>query len=112
MTVYVDWLMNYGWRLRGHAVMSCHMLSDTDDLVDLHTIALKIGMKCSWFQDERTPHYDLTSTRRTLAIEAGAIAIDTREQWREVIKPIIDKWRMLKDLRRAKNSLGNAALNT
>jgi len=73
MSVYVDMLMNHGWILRGHKVKSCHMTADTPE--ELHTMAEKIGMKRSWFQPKSLPHYDLTTSRRKLALENGAIEI-------------------------------------
>ena len=68
MTVYVDRLMDYGWRLGP----SCHMFADT--LEELHAMAKAIGMKYSWFQDKPAlPHYDLVESRRKRAIAQGAI---------------------------------------
>lgn len=87
MTVYVDPLMSHGWKRRGRAVQNCHMF--TDGAIDeLHAIAQAIGLKCSWFQaNASTPHYDLTPSRRTAAIGAGAIEVDRRGAvaiWREL----------------------------
>lgn len=86
MTVYVDPLANWGWRLRGRTVPSCHLFTDTLELDALHAVAEAIGMKRSWFQDKVTaPHYDLTPSRRLAAIQAGAVEIDRRgaaEIWR------------------------------
>lgn len=84
--VYVDMLINYGWKLRGKIVPSCHMLADTEE--ELHEMALKIGMKRGWFQDGEThtmPHYDLVESRRILAIKNGAIEIN-RNQLIEMLK--------------------------
>lgn len=80
MTVYVDELINYGWKLRGHIVSSCHMISDNIDLQELHDMAKKIGMKREWFQDKpNRPHYDLTASRRAKAVEFGVQEISQRE---------------------------------
>lgn len=77
MTVYVDRLRNWGWTLRGHATMNCHMFTDQIDLTELHQMAQDIGMKRAWFQDKPSlPHYDLTASRRELAVEQGAIELD------------------------------------
>jgi len=77
MPVYVDPLMNFGWKLRGREIPNCHMFTDEIDLTALHELAAKIGMKRAWFQDKwSAPHYDLTPNRRADAIEAGAIAIE------------------------------------
>jgi len=64
--IYIDILRqcstNKEWRWK----QSCHMFADT--LEELHEFAQKIGMKREWFQDKRLPHYDLTITRRKLAV--------------------------------------------
>lgn len=87
MTVYVDHLEDWGWKLRGRPVQSCHMFTDTVELDALHELATKIGMKLSWFQDKpRCPHYDLTPARRRAAIAAGAVEVDRHAAvaiWRE-----------------------------
>ncbi len=95
MTVYVDFLMDHGWVLHGRPTWSCHLLSDQDDVTELHEIAVKIGLKRQWFQSKpgSTPHYDLVPAKRTLAIAHGAIAIDTREEWVEKIRPIVRRYR-------------------
>lgn len=77
MTVFVDPLVNWGWRLRGRLVASCHMFTDSIELEDLHALAERIGLRRQWFQEHRlAPHYDLTPSRRSLAIKAGAIEVD------------------------------------
>lgn len=80
MTVYVDELMNFGWKLRGVEVASCHLFTDHVDLGELHQLAERIGMRRAWFQTSRTaPHYDLTAGRRRAAIDAGAVPVDRRQ---------------------------------
>lgn len=79
MTVYVDALLNHGWRMRGHVVKSCHMIADT--LEELHAMARAIGMRREWFQDPEKmqtsiPHYDLTAARRANAIKNGAVELN------------------------------------
>lgn len=75
MSVYVDPLIDYGWKLGP----SCHLIADTVE--ELHTFAATIGMKRSWFQLSRQemPHYDLTARRRADAVKKGAIEINRRE---------------------------------
>jgi hypothetical protein len=79
MTVYVDPLCGWGWRLRGHLVDSCHMFSDQVDLAELHDLARRIGMRRRWFQDGSTPHYDLTPSRRAQAVARGAVEVEHRQ---------------------------------
>lgn len=76
MSVYVDALIDYGWRLGP----SCHMTADT--LEELHNMANKIGMKHEWFQISKKglPHYDLTESRRKKALKLGAIEL-SRKEW-------------------------------
>lgn len=75
MSVYVDPLIDYGWKLGP----SCHMTADT--LEELHAMADKIGMKRSWFQNEQhsMPHYDLVKSRRDRAVKLGAIELTRLE---------------------------------
>lgn len=79
MTVFVDALMDWGWRLG----VSCHMLpQDHTDLAveELHQLAESIGLKRDWFQTKtRWLHYDLTASRRALALRAGAVEVSTKE---------------------------------
>jgi len=65
MTVYVDDMFaRYG---RMHL---SHMIADTE--VELHTMADKIGVVRRWYQGD---HYDISQTKRRLAILAGAVPI-------------------------------------
>lgn len=80
MAIYVDPLNDWGWKLRGHKVSSCHMFTDSLDLEELHTMAEKIGMKKEWFQTHKVVHhYDLTKSRRDLAISLGAKEVSWKE---------------------------------
>lgn len=69
--IYVDdavfpW-KNYLW---------CHMFADTNK--ELHRFATSaLGLKRSWFQNHPLlPHYDITASKRALAIKRGAKAVD------------------------------------
>ena len=77
--VYVDALMDWGWRLG----VSCHMLPhDHTDLAleELHQFAERIGMKRAWFQDKSAwLHYDLTASKRALAVKAGAVEVTSKQ---------------------------------
>ena len=86
--VYVDMLIDYGWKLGP----SCHLLADTEE--ELHAFAQKIGMKRAWFQDGEThsmPHYDLVANRRKMAVKLGAIEISRKE--------LIEKLRAYKEIK-------------
>ena len=59
---------------------ACHMFTD-GDLDDLHSFALRLRLRRSWFQWKPTglPHYDLTESKRRQAIALGAVEVDRRE---------------------------------
>lgn len=93
MAVYVDPLRNYGGSAEFRWPISCHMYADTLD--ELHAMAARIGMRRSWFQDDRRlPHYDLVPRRRAAAVRLGAVE-HTRAE-------------MVAFLRRSKNNRGNS----
>ena len=72
MSVYVD-----DARIAYGRMKMCHMVADT--IEELHAIADAIGIKRTWFQPKSTPHYDICLSKRALAIQHGAIAVDRRE---------------------------------
>lgn len=73
MPVYVDKAI-YPYR----GMIMCHMLADTPD--ELHAMADAIGIDRKWFQkDASTPHYDVCTKKREMAIRRGAIPIDRHE---------------------------------
>ena len=82
MSVYVDPLIDYGWKLGP----SCHMTSD--NIEELHLMADKIGLKRSWFQMGKNdlPHYDLVASKRKLAVSNGAVELTRREAGERVRK--------------------------
>jgi hypothetical protein len=73
MTVWVDPLRDWGWRLGP----SCHLMADSRE--ELHVFAARIGLRRSWFQDKLMFHYDLTAARRAAAVRAGALELDWHE---------------------------------
>lgn len=73
MTVYVDNLRDYGW----HRGPSCHLIADSVD--ELMEFAESIGLRREWFQPKSSPHFDLTSEGRKVAVENGAIEINQRD---------------------------------
>ena len=58
---------------------SCHLTCATLD--DLHAFAARLGLRREWFQDHPiAPHYDLTATKRALALHYGAVFVPARRQ--------------------------------
>jgi hypothetical protein len=55
------------------------MFSDSLDASELHEMAVKIGMRRSWFQHKperpEHDHYDVTKSRQALAVKAGAVEV-------------------------------------
>lgn len=74
MAVYVDKMKAPYGRMK----MS-HMVADSHE--ELLAMADRIGVQRKWLQYEGTPqeHFDISQSKRALAIEAGAIEIDHRE---------------------------------
>jgi hypothetical protein len=60
---------------------SSHLTTD-GPLHELHAFALRIGLRLSWFQAHRVPHYDLTWSRHHVALRSGAVFVPAREQAR------------------------------
>jgi hypothetical protein len=64
---------------------SCHLMyaggEDIDG--DLHAFAARLGLRREWFQSHpRYPHYDLTPTKRQLAVRLGAREVTARQMVR------------------------------
>lgn len=72
---------------------ACHLFCDKpESLDDLHKLAQRIGLQRSWFQgDSVLPHYDLTASKQTKAIKAGATIVS-----RDIEVQSICEWRKLK----------------
>ncbi len=68
MSVYVDEAV---WPFG--RMMMCHMLADTEE--ELHAMASRIGIQRRWFQNDKYPHYDISKSKRVMAVENGAIEI-------------------------------------
>ena len=75
MGVYVDSLMNHGWKLG----KSCHMYADSEP--ELDRFAESIGLKKWMKQISRSGiiHYDLVESKRKKAIEKGAMELTGRQ---------------------------------
>lgn len=75
MTVYVDDMKaEYG------RMLMCHMLATTDE--ELHAMADRIGVSRRWWQSPQKSsgsHYDISLSKRALALQAGAVKITWRE---------------------------------
>jgi hypothetical protein len=83
VTVYVDELRVWPTSIRCFKAGSCHLTADSVE--ELHAFAAAIGLRLEWFQDGRIPHYDLTESRRTRALELGASFVPAKEQARRRI---------------------------
>lgn len=74
MTLYVDSLREWGWKYGP----GCHLIGDS--FAELQTFAVAVlGLRASWIQLNDTPHYDLTRTKRVLAVAKGAVQLDSRQ---------------------------------
>lgn len=73
MPVSVDPLVRYGGSDSFRWKESCHLFCLPGEEAELHALATRIGLKREWFQTKtRLPHYDLTASKRRLAIQHGA----------------------------------------
>lgn len=85
MGVYVDRSAHRFGRM-----VMCHMIADTP--AELRTMAASIGVALKWFQNTAsTPHFDISKSKRVLAIAAGAIELDRRE-FVDTMKRIRQNW--------------------
>lgn len=69
MTVYVD-----NAKIPFRNMLMCHMVADNE--VELHKMADKIGLKREWYQGD---HYDISLSKRKLALKYGAKQIKFTE---------------------------------
>lgn len=76
MTVYVDDMKaDFAPSHRpGRTYILSHMIAETDE--ELHAMADKIGVLRKWYQGD---HYDITQSKKALAIQNGAQAITLRQ---------------------------------
>lgn len=76
MTVYVDDMAaEFKPKHRpGRTYVMCHIIADTD--AELFAMADRIGVARRWHQGD---HFDITKSKRALAIAAGARAITLRQ---------------------------------
>lgn len=78
MTVYVDDMYKNPMGQFGRMKMS-HMIADSTE--ELLQMADKIGVQRKWLQHKGSPdeHFDIATSKRELAISAGAVKITMRE---------------------------------
>jgi hypothetical protein len=79
MAVYVDDMHQSALGSFGRMKM-CHMIADTDE--ELHAMADKIGVARRWHQKPpkaSASHYDICTSKRAMAIRAGAVEITLRQ---------------------------------
>lgn len=102
MTIYVDELFNATPRTaqaRKHGTRWCHMTTD-GDIEELHRFAESIGLRRSYFQDHvrrALKHYDLTPSKRALAISKGAVEVNAKEHLLKAVKLDLTIPQSLKD---------------
>ena len=61
-----------------------------DDVTELHEMADKIGLERAWFQETTLDHYDLTASKRLLAVKCGACQVSTRETVAAIVKKTME----------------------
>ena len=84
MAVYVD-KMEASF---GNMIM-CHMLADT--IEELHEMADEIGVDRAYYQSHSIPHYDISKSKRKIAMMLGAIEVDMNK-----VAEIIKMWQRRK----------------
>lgn len=78
MSVYLDSPKSWGWKMYGKAILSCHMVADSE--AELHAFARKLGLKRTWYQGRAaTPHYDITEGKAEQAQRLGAVLLDDKQ---------------------------------
>lgn len=90
MTIYVDQFPGQGW---GRWTGGGHMLCTS--IKELHDMATRIGLQRSWFQNKTFPHYDLTASKRKLAIANGALQLAYGEFPDDLLVKRGEKWERL-----------------
>lgn len=93
MAVYVDYPLEWGYGSVKEAPRVkkwCHLFADS--LKELNAFAFDIEMKSQWFQISKSgiPHYDLSESRRKMAVRAGAKEItptlDDLKRWKSLLE--------------------------
>ena len=77
MAVFIDG-MTLDFPLgRGRVGKMCHMWADTE--IELLAMARRIGLEDRWIQRGSITHFDLTKSKRVLALAAGAVPLSADE---------------------------------
>ena len=77
--IYVDEVREYHTDvIKG---LWCHMWTDEEDESGLHALAKSINIKRTWFQtdNQRFRHYDLSKSKRALALKHGAVFMPLKD---------------------------------
>lgn len=77
MTVYVDDMeadFTPTHTKAARRYVMCHMIADSE--AELHAMAARIGVARQWYQRD---HYDVTKSKRALAVQNGAREITMRQ---------------------------------
>lgn len=73
MAVYVDAAI-HRWREK----LWCHLIAD--DEAELHSFAIRLGLKLEWYQTESIlHHYDIPKDTRDVAVQLGAVELSRAE---------------------------------
>jgi alkanesulfonate monooxygenase SsuD/methylene tetrahydromethanopterin reductase-like flavin-dependent oxidoreductase (luciferase family) len=84
--IYVDALFATKPTPKWPYLKACHLFGDNHE--ELHAFAHRLGLKREWFQDHhsnpRMHHYDLTISKRSLAVVRGAQEIASIEEYKKL----------------------------
>ena len=81
--IYVDQIVDYTGMTKLPFKKWCHMWTD-GPVEELHQFAEEIGLLRRWFQDKANfPHYDITPSKRSLALSKGATFMPYIDYYRE-----------------------------
>lgn len=87
MTIYVDPLRNNGTSKTWRYTHNCHMFSDELDHAELLAFASRLGLKAAWLQKPGpNAHFDLTESKRKLAVKHGAVEVEDPFFWVRIVK--------------------------
>ncbi len=77
MSVYVDEIVQTKKTRRWPFGESCHLFADS--IEELFEVAGSIGLPPGWLHGvPGFPHFDLTASKRSLAVALGAVEVDRR----------------------------------